>query len=85
MQGALSRSFLRWFDEFSYDRLGIECKLSKGVCEMSGVGPADGGFYIVKGGGIPPRIDVIGFNRRVDWSVLVQRLKNATLQSPVVE
>ncbi|MEO5702600.1 MAG: hypothetical protein ABIQ54_01700 [Gammaproteobacteria bacterium] len=83
--GMLSRSLLRFFDEFSYARLGLSCRLSKGVCEMGGVEPAENGYYIVKGGGIP-RIDVRGFATEVDWNVLVERLKNATRsEGPVVQ
>jgi hypothetical protein len=75
--GAVSRTFMRFFEQFSYDRLGIGCRLLNGVCEMDGVAPAKGGYYIVKGGGLP-RIDIIGYNRRVAWDTLVKRLKNAT-------
>ena len=75
--GALSRSFLRFFDDFSYDRLGLSCRLHNGVCEMDGVAPAPEGYYIVKGGGLP-RIDVIGYQRRVDWQVLTKRLEAVT-------
>jgi len=83
--GALSRGFMRFFEEFSYDRLGLACRLRNGVCEMDGVAPAQRGYYIVKGGGLP-RIDVVGFSRRVDWKTLIQRLKDATVAgAPVVE
>lgn len=75
--GALSRSFLRFFDDFSYDRLGVSCRLKNGVCEMGGIAPAPEGYYIVKGGGLP-RIDVIGYQRRVDWPVLLKRLEGVT-------
>jgi hypothetical protein len=75
--GTLSRAFFGLFQEFSYARLGIACRLRAGVCEMDGVGPADGGYAIVEGGGIP-RIDVVGYNRRVDWETLVARLRDAT-------
>lgn len=71
--GALSRSFLRFFEDFGYDRLGINCVLQQGVCQMSGVENAEQGYYLVKGKGIP-RIDVIGFNDSIDWMVLVDRL-----------
>jgi hypothetical protein len=82
--GALSRTFLGLFKEFSYDRLGIACRLRRGVCEMDGVAPAEGGaYYIVKGGGLP-RIDVLGFNREVDWATLVERLRQATQAGPPV-
>jgi hypothetical protein len=82
--GALSRTFMRFFKEFSYSRLGIACRLREGICEMDGVAPAEQGYYIVKGGGIP-RIDVVGYNRRVDWDTLVHRLKSVTdTAEPVV-
>lgn len=84
ISGALSRSFLRFFDDFSYDRLGLKCRLQNGVCEMGGVAPAPEGYYIVKGGGLP-RIDVIGYQRRVDWDVLIKRLATVTSGSgPVI-
>jgi hypothetical protein len=85
VSGALSRSFLRIFEEFGYDRLGISCRLRNGVCEMDGIEPADRGYYLVKGGGIP-RIDIIGFNRTTDWDLLVTKLKQITRGgSPVIE
>ncbi len=81
----LSSTFLRVFEEFSYRRLGISCRLNNGVCEMGGVAPAERGYYIVEGGGLPPRIDVLGFNRRVDWKLLLSRFELiATTDGPVI-
>ena len=82
---ALSSGFLRFFDDFNYERLGISCRLANEVCAMDGVGPApNGGYYLVQGRGIP-RIDVIGSSRRVDWPRLVQQLIAATRSGgPVV-
>lgn len=71
--GLLSRTLLRVFDEFSYTRIGLGCRLKDSVCELSGVAPARGGYHIVVGGGLP-RIDVIGYNRRIDWPTLMTRL-----------
>lgn len=71
---ALQRTFLRFFDQFGYDRLGVSCVLADGVCRMSGVEPAPQGYVIVKGGGVPA-ISVIGYNRSVNWRELVARLK----------
>jgi len=73
--GVLQRSFLRFFEDFSYQRLGLSCKLQNTVCDMSGVGEAEQGYYIVKGGGLPPRINVIGYTRRVNWPDLIERLE----------
>ena len=75
--GALSRSFLRFFEDFGYDKIGFSCILRDGICEMDGVAKANQGYYLVKGGGIP-RIDVIGHNRQTDWNILVDRLVNIT-------
>ncbi len=84
----LSRTLLRFFDEFGYDSLGLGCHLKDKVCELSGVAPAPNGYYIVKGGGLP-RIDVIGYNRRIDWPTLITRLARITqleqLTSPTAE
>lgn len=67
------------FDDFGYSRIGISCRLANEVCEMGGLQPSDsgrsqaGGFTIVEGAGLP-RLTVVGFNRRVDWPTLVERL-----------
>jgi hypothetical protein len=75
---ALSSGFLRFFDDFNYDRLGLSCRLENDVCAMNGLAPApNGGYYLVTGKGLP-RIDVIGSSRRVDWPRLVQQLIAAT-------
>ena len=80
----MSSTFLGFFDTFSYDRLGIRCRLSNGICNMGGVEPAQPGYYIVKGGGFPPRIDVRGFNDRVAWKTLIERLAAVTEPDGVI-
>ncbi|NJO15401.1 MAG: hypothetical protein HC877_06535 [Thioploca sp.] len=80
---AISKSILRIFENFSYQRLGWGCHLIKGVCQMRGVEALTNGYYLVKGGGLP-RIDVIGYNNQVDWQVLVTRLQRIFhTQTPV--
>jgi hypothetical protein len=83
---ALSSGFLRFFDDFNYERLGISCRLANDVCAMDGIAPApNGGYYLVKGKGLP-RIDVIGSSHRVDWPRLLERVIAATQgQGPVVQ
>jgi hypothetical protein len=83
---ALSSGFLRFFDSFNYERLGLHCRLENDVCQMDGVAVApNGGYYLVKGRGLP-RIDVIGSARRVDWPRLVQQLIAVTRsEGPVVK
>jgi hypothetical protein len=79
----LSRTVLSIFDDFDYDKLGLGCYLNKGVCQLRGVAEADYGYYIVKGGGLP-RIDVLGYNPRIDWGVLRERLKRISESEPAV-
>ena len=71
---AIERSFLSIFKTFGYDRIGLACRLENGICRMSGVADAPQGYVIVKGGGVPA-INVIGYNRTVDWEELIARLK----------
>ncbi len=84
--GAVSRSFLRFLEDFPYRQLGISCRLANGVCHMGGVAPAERGYYLVQGRLLPPRLDVIGYASEVDWPTLVERLKSVTGgQQPVVQ
>jgi len=82
----LSRGFMGLFEDFSYSKIGLSCRLMNSVCQMGGIEPAEQGYYIVKGGGLPPWINVIGYNREVDWPELIARLK-AVSQSdgPVIQ
>ncbi len=80
---ALSRSFLGMFETFGYDSLGVGCYLHQGVCQMMGVQAAENGYYLIKGGGLP-RIDVIGYNPRLDWTVLMERLARITVTDEIV-
>ena len=81
----LSRGVLKLFESFFYSRLGFSCKLRNNVCELKGVATAENnGFYLIKGAFVP-QINVIGYNRRVNWSELATRLKRISEQSsPVV-
>ncbi|MGB1110026.1 MAG: hypothetical protein ACPG4N_06705 [Gammaproteobacteria bacterium] len=85
VSGMFSRGFLSFLGDFGYDRLGMSCRLENGVCHMDGIAPKESGYLIVEGSGLP-RIDVVGFARQVDWSTLVERLKNVSLDNaPVVQ
>lgn len=70
---SLQGRLIGFFDDFGYARLGIACKLADDVCVMDGLGSAGRGFIIVEGSGLP-RLSVIGFNHRVDWPTLLERL-----------
>ncbi|HET7832135.1 MAG TPA: hypothetical protein VFK88_04135 [Gallionella sp.] len=75
---ALQRSYLSFFKNFGYERIGWSCKLRNDVCLMGGVDDGSGMNYVlIKGGGIPA-ITVMGYNRYVGWDELLTRLKRVT-------
>jgi len=86
---SLQGQLIGLFDDFGYRRIGISCRLHNQVCAMGGLeslgaagreaaaagsGSDTSGFTIVQGAGIP-RLNVVGFNRQVDWPTLVERLQ----------
>ena len=79
----LSKSFLRFFETFGYDKLGLGCYLHDGVCQLMGVEATESGYAIITGGGLP-RINVIGYNPRVDWNVLMERLQRISTSDEVI-
>lgn len=83
LTGALSTGFIGMFEEFSYDRVGLACRLEAGICHMGGVQETDKGFYLVKGAGLP-RIDILGHNRRVAWDILYERLTDPEIYQRAV-
>jgi hypothetical protein len=85
---ALSSGVLNMFNYFHYEGIGWGCQLKEGICQMRGVLPAEKGYYIIKGNGIP-RLDVIGHTHTVDVNELGNRLKRLAITGqtgePVVE
>ncbi len=74
---AVQRSFLRFFEQFNYGKMGLSCKLRNDICEMGGIELTPHGYVIVKGSGIPA-ITVMGYNQTVGWSELLARIKRVT-------
>ena len=84
---AIQRSFLRFFEEFSYTEIGWRCVLRNNVCTMGGIESESQSnpYTLVKGGGIPA-ITVMGYNQKVDWQELIDRLKRVAEESePVIQ
>lgn len=79
----LSKSFLRFFETFGYDQLGLGCYLHDGVCQLMGIEATKSGYAIITGGGLP-RVDVLGYNPRVDWNVLLDRLRRISTSDEVI-
>jgi hypothetical protein len=76
---AIQKSFLSFFEQFRYSRIGWRCKLRNNICQMGGIEPLpdnEQGYVLVKGSGVPA-ITITGYNREVDWPELIKRLENA--------
>lgn len=77
LAGGLQNQLLAVFDSFGYRRIGLRCRLENNVCQMGGVEDSGTGYVLIEGAGLP-RVTVNGFQRRVDWPVLLARLQAAT-------
>lgn len=71
---ALQRTFLRFFKEFNYEKMGLSCQLRGDVCKMGGVESTPTGYIIVKGKGAPT-VNVNGYTEYVSLSDLIARMK----------
>ncbi len=81
----LQGTVMKLFDSFGYKRIGLSCTLQGSVCHMDGLEPADDGYLIVQGRGLP-HLSVIGHQHEVSWPTLVSRLKAAIEgDGPVVQ
>ena len=78
--GGVPAGIVKVFETFSYDAIGLHCRLERNVCHMDGLDAGSGGYTIVRGAGLP-RLTVIGHQREVDWPVLVSRLRSATVST----
>lgn len=74
---ALQRTFLRFFKEFNYEKIGLSCQLRQDICKMGGVESTPTGFVIVKGKGAPS-VNVNGYTQYVSWKDLLARMQRIT-------
>jgi hypothetical protein len=74
---ALTGPILRMFNNFSYRRLGLGCRMQNNVCDVRGVSEDEVSVLLMEGAGVP-KITIRAFNRRVDWPQMVAHLKAAT-------
>jgi len=76
IKGAISKTFLRFFDDFRYKKIKLSCKLHNAVCQIGGLKNQNNQFVIVEGGGIP-KINIVGYVRSINWEEFIDRLLNA--------
>lgn len=69
----LTGPVLRLFNNFSYRRLGLGCRLQDNVCHIRGIEEHGDAVLLLEGAGIP-KISILAYNRAVDWPRLVAEL-----------
>lgn len=79
LQGAV----MKLFKVANYKRMGLDVSLQNGVCSVSGLDSDANGYSIVEGSGLP-YLHVTGTQGKIEWPVLIRRLKAAT-QGAVAE
>jgi hypothetical protein len=70
---ALSGPMLRFFNNFSYRRIGLGCMLDNYVCEIRGLDDDGSGVLLLEGAGVP-RITIRAYNRAIDWPQMLANL-----------
>ncbi|MGH8034550.1 MAG: hypothetical protein ACREO9_04940, partial [Lysobacterales bacterium] len=73
---ALTGPVMKLFNNFSYKRLGLGCRLSNDTCAVRGLDDDQVSVLIMEGSGIP-KIMIRAFNRQMDFRSLVAGLSAA--------
>jgi hypothetical protein len=71
----LDRGIYRFFREYRYEKIGFRADLRNDSLLLLGPGSGADSKYLVKGGLLPPKVDVITYNQNISFRELVSRLK----------
>lgn len=72
----LDRGIYSFFREYRYEKIGFRAALRNDNLLLLGVaGDGNDSQYLVKGGLLPPKVDVITYNQNISFKEMVSRLK----------
>ena len=71
----LNRGVYRLFKKYRYEKIGFKGSLRNDNFLLLGLTPEGNRHYIVKGGLLPPKVDVINYTQNVSFQEMVERLK----------
>ncbi len=71
----LDRGIYRFFREFRYEKLGFRASLKNDNLVLLGVEKEGDRGYLVRGGLLPPKVDVINYTHNISYQEMVRRLK----------
>ncbi|OEU72741.1 MAG: hypothetical protein BA869_06825 [Desulfuromonadales bacterium C00003107] len=75
LSAALSRGLYRFIDFYRYRKIGIACELERDVFHLRGVARSDTDRYLIYGGALPPKIDIVAPPSAVSFSQMLKRLQ----------
>jgi hypothetical protein len=75
LSAALSQGVYRFIDFYRYRKIGIRCSLRNDVFQLAGTAKPGTDTYLIYGGWLPPRIDVIVSTPTISFQEMVRRLK----------
>lgn len=75
LSAALSQGIYRFIDFYRYRKIGIRCSLRNDVFHLAGTARPGMDTYLIYGGWLPPRIDVIVSTPTISFQEMVRRLK----------
>lgn len=71
----LDRGIYQFFKEYRYDRIGFTASLKNDTMQLLGIESRGNVGYLVKGGILPPKVNVMNYNQNISFKELVRRLK----------
>jgi len=71
----LSRGMYRFIDFYRYEKIGIQCELENDVFTLTGTAREGSDRYLVYGGLLPPRIDIVAPGHRISFKEMLKRIK----------
>ncbi len=75
VSAALSRGIYQFIDYYRYRRIGIVCDLDRDLFQLRGTAREGTDRYLVDGGILPPRIDIIAPPSAISFSEMLRRLQ----------
>ena len=75
LSAALSQGIYQFIDFYRYRKIGIVCRLQNDLFHLEGTAREGSDQYLIYGGLLPPRIDVVVSSPTVSFKEMVRRLK----------
>lgn len=75
LSAALSQGIYRFIDFYRYRKIGLTCSLRNDAFRLRGTARTESDKYLIDGGWLPPKIDVIVSSPVISFKEMVKRLK----------